>query len=71
MKDFLDDWKGEPARAGVEARPGIPERIALIENELRANHGTSLRDAVDRLEGGLRRVEDGLTEHLREHRNGG
>ncbi|MEW1838558.1 hypothetical protein AB0392_11440 [Nonomuraea angiospora] len=68
LKDFLDDWKGEPARAGVEARPGIPARIAVIESELHPNHGTSLRDAVDRLETSVRRVEDGLAEHLRQHR---
>ncbi|MEV0236860.1 hypothetical protein [Nonomuraea sp. NPDC050786] len=71
LKDFLDDWKGEPARPGVEARPGVPERITRMEAELHPNHGTSLRDVADRLEESVRRVEDGLAEHLRQHRDGG
>lgn len=57
VQDFLDDWNGEPARPGVPARPGFPDRIAAIEadtaftkTELKTNHGTSLRDAVNRME---------------------
>ncbi|MEU1883442.1 hypothetical protein ABZ470_39565 [Streptosporangium sp. NPDC020072] len=68
LTHFLDDWQGEPARPGVEARPGIPERLQKIESELRRNSGTSLRDVVDRLERGLLRVEDGLATHLEQHR---
>lgn len=33
VQDFLDDWNGEEARAGVERRPGFPERIAALEVE--------------------------------------
>ncbi|GIH70355.1 hypothetical protein [Sphaerimonospora thailandensis] len=33
IEKFLDDWQGEPARPGVEARPGFPERIAALEAE--------------------------------------
>ncbi|MBB4915104.1 hypothetical protein [Streptosporangium saharense] len=68
LSHFLDDWNGEAARPGVPYRPGFPERVAVIEQELRPNHGSSLRDAVDRLERGVRRVEDGLTTHLEQHR---
>lgn len=61
-EDFFDDWRGELARPGVPARLGVPERLSLIEAELRPNHGGSLRDAVDRVE---KRLDDHLTEHAR------
>ena len=64
LDHLLDDWAGEPARPGVPARPGLVERIARIEarqvvqgerldrieHELHPNSGSSLRDAVDRVE---------------------
>ena len=31
IKQWLDDWKGEPQRPGFPARPGVPARIAAIE----------------------------------------
>ncbi|WP_336214365.1 hypothetical protein [Nonomuraea sp. LPB2021202275-12-8] len=68
LSHFLDDWLGEEARPGVPYRPGFPERVAAIEAELRPNHGTSLRDAITRVENGVRRVEDGLATHLEQHR---
>lgn len=30
-RNFLKDYNGEPARPGVEPRPGLPERLASIE----------------------------------------
>lgn len=65
--DF-DDLKGEPARPGVPERPGVMVRLAAIEEQLHPDHGTSLRDVINRVESGVRRVEDGLAEHLRAHR---
>jgi hypothetical protein len=55
---FLDDWNGEPARPGIApAKPGVMEqltahasRLAAIEHELHPNGGSSMRDAIDRLE---------------------
>lgn len=44
---FLDDVAGEPARPGVEARPGLMERLARIEHEVFPNSGGSLRDRID------------------------
>lgn len=47
---FFDDLMGEPERPGSPARPGLMERVAVIEHEVRTNHGTSLKDAVKRIE---------------------
>lgn len=52
IQQLVEDWKGEPARPqdGIVERPGMMKRMALVEAEMRTNHGTSLRDAVDRIE---------------------
>jgi hypothetical protein len=68
MGDAVDDWQGEPARPGVPERPGVMTRLATIEEQLHPNHGSTLRDAINRVESGVRRVEDGLAEHLESHR---
>ncbi|MEZ7005810.1 hypothetical protein [Streptomyces sp. AD55] len=54
VEQFMDDWAGQPARAGVPVRPGVMERMAgmeerlgRVEHELYPNTGHSLRDAVD------------------------
>lgn len=61
VDQFIDDWQGEPPRAGVPARPGVMERMSGLEgrmggvedelqrikHELYPNSGASLRDAVD------------------------
>lgn len=68
---FIDDVAGEPARAGVPARPGLMERLSVVEekqdeqsvalaqqsvslavvkHEVTTNHGSSLKDAVKKLE---------------------
>lgn len=71
LADAIDDWQGEPDRPGVSGRPGVMERLAVIEAELHPNHGASLRDVVDRLEHGVRRIEDQLAAHLEQHRQEG
>lgn len=62
---FLDDWAGEPERPGVEARPGVLERLeniedrlGAVEHEVRHNSDGSLKDAVRRIE----RIEQRLEE---------
>jgi hypothetical protein len=44
------DWYGEAARPGFPARPGVPERLETIENQLKPNGGSSARDAINRVE---------------------
>jgi hypothetical protein len=41
VADFLADWRGEPARDGVPARPGVMVRLAEIQ-ETQADHGLRL-----------------------------
>lgn len=47
LRDFLEDWAGEPSRPGVVGRPGVMTRLSSIEKQLHPNSGKSLRDAVD------------------------
>jgi hypothetical protein len=51
-QQFLEDWFGEPARPGQQERPGAMARLAQLER----NSGSSLRDAVDRIEAQLDEV---------------
>ncbi|MFD8556612.1 hypothetical protein ACFV1N_04875 [Streptosporangium canum] len=68
VHDALDDWQGEPARKGVTARPGVMERLAAIEAQLKPNGGSSTRDVVNRVEQSVRRVEDTLAVTLDQRR---
>ncbi len=65
LGDLADDWQGVPERPGVSERPGvmarlgaIEERIGRVEHELHPNSGSSLRDAVDRVDERTRRQLD-------------
>lgn len=62
---FLDDYFGEEARPGFEGRPGMQERIRLIEEdvkhisyEMKPNSGTSIKDAIGRIEKRLTALEE-------------
>ncbi|MEU1784814.1 hypothetical protein ABZ553_02545 [Streptomyces sparsogenes] len=63
VNEFMDDWAGEEARPGVPGRPGVMERVSVIEerlqrveHELYPNSGGSLRDAVDLVDERLARL---------------
>ncbi|MEV0306544.1 hypothetical protein [Nonomuraea fuscirosea] len=67
LDDFLDDLRGAPARPGVPERPGVMERLARLEtglttitHEVTTNDGSSLKDAVRRVEQKLDTHMDGL-----------
>lgn len=55
-ENFMSDWAGEPAREGRDAIPGVMERLNNIDGELKRNGGSSIKDAVDRIE---QRLVDG------------
>jgi hypothetical protein len=61
---FLDDYFGEEERQGFAGRPGMQERMLIIEEELkcvsyemRPNSGTSIKDAIARIEKRLEQLE--------------
>jgi hypothetical protein len=60
---FLRDWAGEPASPGRSAVPGVMERLNRIDGELKRNGGSSMKDALNRVEKKLEqidaRLEDG------------
>jgi hypothetical protein len=62
---FLDDYFGEEPRPGFDGRPGMQERLKFMEEEIscisfemRPNHGTSIKDAVGRIEERLDKLEN-------------
>ncbi|WP_035799837.1 hypothetical protein [Kitasatospora mediocidica] len=51
VEDAVADWAGTDEHPGVMARlDRIEHRIGAIVHELHPNSGTSLRDAVDRVD---------------------
>lgn len=62
---FLDDYFGEEERPGFDGRPGLQQRLRAIEMEIecisfemRPNHGTSIKDAINRIEKRLNDLEN-------------
>lgn len=49
-EDFMDDWFGVEPRAGRSRSKGVMERLNEIDGELKNNGGSSIKDAVDRIE---------------------
>lgn len=47
---LIDDLTGEPDRPGVPGRPGVMDRLAQVEHELKPNSGTTIKDAVNRID---------------------
>ncbi len=58
LRQFLDDWNGEPERPGIAPkRFGVMERLTIVEaavknveHEVKPNSGTSLKDQITRIE---------------------
>lgn len=53
LKNFLEDWRGEPQRPGRDAVPGVmaqleahAEAIEDIRKQVQPNHGTSAHDGI-------------------------
>lgn len=63
MDAFMRDWAGEPSAPGRSAVPGVMERLNRIDGELKRNGGSSMKDAITRVEKKLdqidARLEDG------------
>jgi hypothetical protein len=50
LDNFLVDWSGTEKRPGRDRVPGVMERLNDIDGELKNNGGSSVKDAVDRIE---------------------
>jgi hypothetical protein len=59
---FMRDWDGEPAAPGRSAVPGVMERLNRIDGELKRNGGSSMKDAITRVEQKLEKIDARLEE---------
>jgi peptidoglycan hydrolase CwlO-like protein len=50
LDNFLIDWSGTEKRPGRDRVPGVMERLNEIDGQLKNNGGSSVKDAVDRIE---------------------
>ena len=53
LERFRRDWEGEPGGPGRDAIPGVMERLNRLDGELSHNGGSSMKDAIDRIEKSL------------------
>lgn len=67
INDFLEDWRGEDPRPGYPGRPGVLQRLVTleefvgrVEHEVKPNSGTSMKDAVTRIDRALPGFESRL-----------
>jgi hypothetical protein len=61
LDNFLTDWAGEEARPGRGRVPGVMERLNEIDGALKNNGGSSVKDAVDRIEIKINEVDERLS----------
>lgn len=55
---FMEDWHGASQRPGRDAVPGVMERLNRIDGELKHNSGSSMKDALKRIEGKVDRLDE-------------
>jgi hypothetical protein len=58
--NFMRDWAGEPNAPGRSAVPGVMERLNRIDGELKRNGGSSMKDAINRIEKKLEQIDSRL-----------
>jgi hypothetical protein len=56
--DFMRDWVGEEEAPGRDRIPGVMERLNKLDGELSHNGGSSIKDAVHRIENMLCNLDD-------------
>lgn len=59
-ESFIRDWAGEEAGPGRDRIPGVMERLNEIDGQLKNNGGSSVKDAVDRIEIRVNEIDDRL-----------
>lgn len=55
---FMEDWHGSGERPGRDSVPGVMERLNRIDGELKHNSGSSMKDALKRIEGKVDRLDE-------------
>ena len=60
LNRFTADWFGEEEAPGRDRVPGVMERLNNIDGELKHNGGSTMKDAVKRIEKKLNVIEDRL-----------
>jgi hypothetical protein len=50
LEKFRRDWEGEPGGPGRDSVPGVMERLNRLDGELSNNGGSSVKDAIERIE---------------------
>jgi len=58
LDNFLADWSGTDSRPGRDRVPGVMERLNEIDGQLKNNGGSSVKDAVDRIEINVNEIKD-------------
>jgi hypothetical protein len=53
LEKFRRDWEGEEASPGRDKVPGVMERLNRLDGELSNNGGSSMKDAIERIEKSL------------------
>lgn len=59
---FTKDWFGDEGDHLHPRKPGMLERMTKVEAELKHNGGSSIKDAVRRIEQKLNKIDDRLEE---------
>jgi hypothetical protein len=59
---FMRDWAGEPAAPGRDAVPGVMARLNNIDGELKHNGGSTMKDAMKRVEKKLDAIDIRLSD---------
>ena len=62
LSRFTADWFGEEASPGRDRIPGVMERLNRIDGELKHNGGSSMKDALKRIEKKISEIDDRLEE---------
>jgi hypothetical protein len=66
---FMKDWFGEPGDSIHPPVPGMLERMRAVEGELKHNGGSSIKDAVKRIENKLVEIDARLEEGVKRFEN--
>ena len=56
LDHFIVDWVGEEAKPGRDRVPGVMERLNNIDGELKHNGGSTMKDAIKRIENTSKKI---------------